>query len=79
MDAPKTESGWSLIGMTVDETAQALRIDRKTVFLMIKERGLPARRVGRGWRIDPEALRQWIATRDDQPAEAGDDGEGSCV
>ncbi len=73
MDAPKTEAGWSLIGMTVEETAQALRVDRKTVFLMIKERGLPARRVGKGWRVDPEALREWISTRDEQPADAGED------
>lgn len=74
-DIPKTEAGWPLVGMTLEETAQALRIDRKTMFSLIKEQGLPARRVGKGWRIDPEALRQWLSAKDGQPVEAGDDGE----
>lgn len=74
-DSPKTEAGWPLVGMTLEEAAQALRVTRRTMFSLIKDRGLPARRVGKGWRIDPEALRLWISTREDSPADADEDGE----
>lgn len=51
-----------LIGMTVDETAAALRTDDKTVRKLIQAGSIPARIVGRGYRIDPDALRAWIAS-----------------
>ena len=51
----KTE--WPLIGMTLDEAAEALRVDRRTVQKAILDGGLPARKVGVGWRIDPEAVK----------------------
>lgn len=54
-----------LIGMTVDETAAALRTDDKTVRKLIQSGDIPARIVGRGYRIDPDALRDWIASGDD--------------
>ena len=53
---------WPLVGMTVDETAAALRVDRKTVLKAIQEGGLPARKVGVGWRIDHDAVKQWLAS-----------------
>ena len=80
-DMPKTEAGWPVVGMTLEEAAQALRVTKRTMFTLIKDRGLPARRVGKGWRIDPDALRRWISTRDEQPVDAGDgeeDGE-TCI
>ena len=49
------------IGMTIDEVAQALRVDEKTVRKLIKEEGLPARIVGRGYRIEEGALKKWLA------------------
>ena len=58
--AEKTE--WPLIGMTLDETAAALRVDRRTVHRAIMEHGLPARKVGVGWRIDPDAVKAWLAS-----------------
>lgn len=58
--AEKTE--WPLIGMTLEETAAALRVDRKTIFKAIQEGGLPARKVGVGWRIDPDAVKAWLAS-----------------
>ena len=76
-DMPTTETGWPLVGMTLEEAAQALRVTRRTMFALIKEQGLPARRVGKGWRIDPEALRQWISTRDDAPVDAGEEEDGA--
>ncbi len=52
---------WGLIGMTVDEAAEALRTDRRSVLTAIAERGLPAVKIGRGWRISPRALDEWLA------------------
>ena len=61
-----TPEGWPpLIGLTVDEAAAALRCDTKTVRTLIQEGSIHARMVGRGYRIDPEALRQWIASGQD--------------
>ena len=56
------EPSWPLIGMTAEEAATALRCDVKTVKDAIKDGGLPARLVGRGWRISPRALEEWIAS-----------------
>lgn len=53
---------WPNIGMTVDECAKALRVDRKSIFSAIQENRLPARKVGKGWRIDPDAVKAWLAT-----------------
>lgn len=56
------KANWPIIGMTLEEAADALRVDRKTIFKAIQDSGLPARKVGVGWRIDPDAVRTWIAT-----------------
>lgn len=56
------KADWPLLGMTVDETAAALRVDRKTVLKAIQESGLPARKVGVGWRIDHDAVKRWLAS-----------------
>ena len=50
------------VGLTVEEVAQALRTDDKTVRRLIKEEGLPARIIGRGYRVDVDALKRWLAT-----------------
>lgn len=50
-----------VIGLTVDEAAAAMRTDDKTVRKLIQAGSLPARLVGRGYRIDPDALRAWVA------------------
>lgn len=53
---------WPLIGMTAEEAAATLRVDVRTVREAIKTGGLPARLVGRGWRIEESALRSWLAS-----------------
>ena len=53
---------WPLIGMTIEEAAEALRVDPKTVRTAIREGSLPARKVGVGWRIDPDAVKAWLAS-----------------
>lgn len=49
------------IGLTTKEAAKALRVSVRTLLSMI-QRGLPARKVGREWRISPAALEAWIAS-----------------
>ena len=61
---------WPLIGMTLDETAEALRVDSKTLRGLIKQGDFPARKVGKGYRIDPEAVKRWLA---EKPAKAEDE------
>ena len=63
---------WSPIGMTLEEAADALRVDSKTLRRLIKEEGFPARKVGVGWRIDPDAVKRWLAK---PPATAEDSTE----
>lgn len=50
-----------VIGLTVDEAAAALRTDDKTIRQLIQAGSLPARLVGRAYRLDPDALRAWVA------------------
>jgi excisionase family DNA binding protein len=61
------KASWSLIGMTLDEAAEALRVDSKTLRALIKQGDFPARKVGKGYRIDPEAVKRWLA---EKPAKA---------
>ena len=52
---------WPAVGMTVEEVATSLRVDRKTVLEAIKTGGLPASKIGKGWRIDYDNLKNWVA------------------
>ena len=59
----KMPADWPpVIGLTVDEAAAALRTDDKTIRKLIQSKAIPYRVVGRGYRIDPEGLRQWLAS-----------------
>ena len=61
-EAKTQEPSWPTIGMTTAEVARSLRCDLKTVQDAIKDGGLPARLVGRGFRVEESALRQWLAS-----------------
>lgn len=63
---------WPAIGMTLEEAAKALRVDSRTLRSLIKAGDFPARKVGVGWRIDPEAVKRWLAETPGM-AEAEDD------
>lgn len=63
---------WPAVGMTLEETADALRVDSKTLRRLIKEEGFPARKVGVGWRIDPDAVKAWLA---EKPSKEEAEGE----
>ena len=67
------KASWPLIGMTLDEAAEALRVDPKTLRTLIKQGDFPARKVGVGYRIDPEAVKGWLAKP--RPAQEVEDKE----
>lgn len=64
-------TSWPPLGLTVAEAAEVLRCDRKAVLTAISDKGLPAVRMGRGFRIDYDALKAWIA-RGQDPASGAD-------
>lgn len=68
-DAPR----WGVVGMTLDEAATALRVERRTVMTAIRDKGLPARKVGRSWRISPAALDAWLSSGEAKAEASGED------
>ncbi len=53
----------SLRVLTIPEVAEALRVSVPTVRRLIKSGDLPARQVGRQWRIAESALDDWLRER----------------
>lgn len=53
------ESNGPIKTLTLSETAEVLRVSKQTVLSMIK-RGLPARKIGRAWRIPVSTLNEWL-------------------
>lgn len=52
------------IGLSIEDCAAALRVSEDAVRVAIKHGGLPAKRVGKGYRIDVDALKAWLANGD---------------
>ena len=46
--------------MTLDETAEYLRIPRSTAYKLAQESKIPGQKVGRHWRFHREALDDWL-------------------
>ena len=49
--------------LTLEKTAELLRIPRSTVYKLAREGVIPAQKVGRHWRFHRETLVDWIAHR----------------
>jgi excisionase family DNA binding protein len=45
--------------ITVDELSEYLRIHKTTIYRMLKQRKLPAFRIGSDWRFSLETIKQW--------------------
>jgi excisionase family DNA binding protein len=45
--------------LTPKEVMQRLRISRNTFYRWVHDRGLPARKVGRVWRVPADELDEW--------------------
>ena len=48
------------IYLTVDEVAEQLRVHRRTVRRLLVARRLPGLKVGRGWRVPAQAMRELL-------------------
>jgi len=46
--------------LTVNELADFLRIHRSTVYRLLKNKSLPAFRVGSDWRFNSETVNEWM-------------------
>jgi len=64
---------WPIIGMTVEEAAEVLRVHPQTIRTLIKAGDLPARKVGVGWRISHKAAERWL--EEGKPVKDGAEGE----
>lgn len=67
---------WPIIGMTLEETAAAFRVNPRTIQDLILRGDFPARKVGVGWRIDPDAARAWLVSGRGK-ADGDSDGSGA--
>lgn len=59
--------------LTPDQVAASLGVNRRTVIDWLNAGKLPGVRLGKLWRIDPEALAEWLRARstgDQQPRHA---------
>lgn len=45
--------------LTVNEISEYLQIHKTTVYRMLRQRQLPGFRIGRDWRFNVEAVKQW--------------------
>lgn len=56
------KQAWPTIGMTVEETADALRVNVRTILDLLNAGKFPGRKVGNGWRISPASVDAWLAS-----------------
>ncbi|MBC8505981.1 MAG: helix-turn-helix domain-containing protein [Chloroflexi bacterium] len=47
--------------MTVSEVAEYLRMGQSTIYKLLKEKRIPAFKIGGSWRFKRTALDKWIA------------------
>ena len=62
MTSPKVPQAWNTMPpklMTVQETADYLRVHPTTIGRLVKRRQIPAFRIGNGWRFSVEAIDRW--------------------
>ena len=70
---------WPVIGMTVEETARALRVSFRTVQDMLAAGKLPGRLVGNKWRVSPKALDAFLGGFEHERREGGPDETAAPV
>ena len=49
--------------MTLQETAEYLRVTRSTIHRLLQRNQIPAFRIGRHWRFNVEEIDNWCASR----------------
>lgn len=57
---------WPFVGATLEEAAAALRVHKRTLMEHIRDRpDFPARKIGRAWRLDLDAVKVWLNGHDE--------------
>jgi excisionase family DNA binding protein len=51
--------------LTVRELAECLRVHENTIYRLLRKHGLPAFRVGGGWRFNRETIERWMRQQQD--------------
>ena len=60
--------------LTVEQLAQLLQVDEKTVRSLAAKGDLPGRKLGRHWRFSRQAVLEWLATPERKRRAAGFEG-----
>lgn len=60
--------------LTVEQLAQLLQVDEKTVRSLAAKGDLPGRKVGRHWRFSRQAVLEWLALPERKRRAAGFEG-----
>lgn len=64
--APLEKQTWPIVGATLEEAAAALRVNKRTLMEHIRDRAdFPARKIGRAWRLDLDAVKAWLNGHDE--------------
>lgn len=50
--------------LTLEEAAAVLKVSKRTLHRLIKEKKMPAFKIGNQWRIDETRLREWVDHRE---------------
>ena len=58
---------WPLLGMTVEETARALRVSPRYVREALRDGELPGAWIANKWRVSPQAILRMMDTYEDAP------------
>ena len=60
--------------LTVEQLAELLQVDEKTVSTLAAKGDLPGRKLGRHWRFSRQAVLEWLATPERKRRAAGFEG-----
>jgi excisionase family DNA binding protein len=50
--------------LTLEETAEFLKVHPSTIYRMLKSRTIPAFKIGSDWRFNQESIQRWIEDRE---------------
>jgi excisionase family DNA binding protein len=54
--------------LTLDETAEILKVHPSTVYRLLKNKQIPAFKLGSDWRFNAESIERWIKEREQAEA-----------
>jgi len=62
--------------LTIDELSAYLKISKSTLYKLVRERKIPAQKVGRHWRFHKEAIDKWLKVDNTQATSSTSMKEG---